>query len=249
MFDVAILLAAAFAAGTINSVAGGGSFLTFPALIYVGVPPISANATSTLAVFPGYISGVFGFLRELRAFDRRLLTLMLALSVVGGILGAMLLLITPSDIFSVVIPWLLLVATLLFAYGDRIAGLCNTHLQATGNKSWFGILCVSVYGGYFNGGLGIILLALMSAMGLRDLKLMSGLKSGLSAILSASSVVTFTIAGIIHWENATIMIVAATIGGYFGAILVRRLPQHAVKTSVVVIGALTTLGFFLKQYA
>lgn len=144
-------------------------------------------------------------------------------------------------------PWLLLVATILFAAGDKIADLVRNTSYAQSDKAWFGMIPVAVYGGYFNGGLGIILLAYLSILGLRDINLMSGLKNALSAILSAASVITFTIAGIVYWNEAMIMIVSATAGGYFGTILVRRLPQQVVKISVVVIGALMTIGFFIKQ--
>ncbi len=246
MFDLVLISTAAFFAGVLNSIAGGGSFLTLPALVYIGVPIIPANATSTVSVFPGYISGTIGFMDELKAFDRRQLVVMIILSVIGGVLGALLLLVTPSQVFNAVVPWLLLFATLLFALGDKIKTLVPRRQSIDPNKGWISTLLVTIYGGYFNGGLGIILLALFSTLGMADIKLMSGLKNALSAILSASSVITFAFAGIIYWNGAILMMITATIGGYCGAILVRRLPQSFVRYFIIFIGGAITIAFFRR---
>ena len=246
MFDLVLISTAAFFAGVLNSMAGGGSFLTLPALVYIGVPIISANATSTVSVFPGYISGTVGFMDELKAFDRRQLLILIMLSVLGGVLGAILLLVTPSQVFNTVVPWLLLFATLLFALGDTVKKLVPKRQKVDPNKAWIPTLLVTIYGGYFNGGLGIILLALFSTLGMKDINLMSGLKNALSAILSASSVITFALAGIIYWNEAAVMMIAATIGGYYGAILVRRLPQTFVRYFIIFIGTIITVAFFVR---
>ena len=198
MFDFLLIAIAAFFAGVLNAMAGGGSFLTLPALTYVGIPPIAANATSALVVFPGYLSSSLGFRQEIRAFDRKRLLQLLGLSCVGGLAGAMLLLTTPSDTFRDLIPWLLLFATFLFAMGNRISIYLNRSLEQQEKTSPLAVLAVSVYGGYFNGGLGIILLALFSSMGFRDLNLMNGLKNVLSFLLSAVSVTVFAVAGIVR---------------------------------------------------
>lgn len=248
MIDFVVLFTAAFLAGVLNAIAGGGSFLTFPALVFTGVPPIAANATSAVAVFPGYASSALGFMGELRAFDRRLLIRLVLLSVVGGVSGSLLLLVTPASVFNWVVPWLLLFATILFLLGSRI----NSWIEARGKANsdgWFATLVVSIYGGYFNGGLGIVLLALFSAQGMRDLNLMNGLKNGLSFVLSAASVATFALAGIVHWKQAAIMMVAATIGGYVGARLARRMPAVMVKSIVVAVGLLMTAVFFMRSFA
>jgi len=245
MFDFVLIATAAFFAGVLNAMAGGGSFLTFPALMYIGIPPISANATSALAVFPGYLSSTLGFLQEIRAFDRKQLLKLVTLSCIGGLAGAVLLLTTPSDVFRSLIPWLLLFATLLFAMGDRISRCLDRAPEQQEKSSSVAVLAVSVYGGYFNGGLGIILLALFSSMGFRDINLMNGLKNGLSFILSAVSVTVFAIAGVVHWPEAIVMMIAATIGGYAGARLARRLPAKWVKKFVVMVGALMTFAFFV----
>lgn len=244
MADTILIAVAAFFAGILNAMAGGGSFLTLPALIYIGIPPIPANATSAVAVFPGYLSSTFGFLQEIRAYDRSQLVRLIVLSCIGGLAGAILLLTTPSAVFRGLIPWLLLFATLLFALGDRISRCINRATEARGTTNPLAVLVVSIYGGYFNGGLGIILLALFSAMGFRDIKLMNGLKNGLSFLLSAVSVTVFAVAGMVHWPQAIVMMITATVGGYAGARLVRKLPALWVKKFVVLVGAAMTIAFF-----
>lgn len=246
MTDLLIICVAAFFAGGLNSIAGGGSFLTFPALVFIGIPPIAANATSAVAVFPGYLSGALGFRSEIKAFDRKTLLVFLCLSIVGGIAGALLLLVTPSEVFSFIVPWLLLFATLLFAFdkqirkwtaGDKKAGPIGTSIAT---------LIVTTYGGYFNGGLGIVLLSLFSGLGYRDMNQMNGLKIVLSFILSAASVITFAIAGIVFWKQAIVMMIAATIGGYLGALIARRMPATVVRAIVIIVGLVMTLVFFVR---
>lgn len=248
MIDIVVLCTAAFLAGGLNAIAGGGSFLTFPALVFTGIAPIAANATSAVAVFPGYASGALGFLGELRVFDRLVLIRLVLLSIIGGVSGSLLLLVTPASVFNWVVPWLLLFATILFLLGGRINSWIESRGKA-GSNGWFVTLVVSIYGGYFNGGLGIVLLALFSAQGMRDLNLMNGLKNVLSFVLSAASVATFALAGIVHWKEAAIMMVAATVGGYFGARLARRMPAVMVKSIVVAVGLVMTTAFFMRSFA
>ena len=245
MFDYSLIIIAAFFAGVLNAIAGGGSFLTFPALVYIGIPPIAANATSAVAVLPGYVSSTLGFMQEIKAFDRRQLISLVLIGCLGGIAGALLLLITPGNVFRSLAPWLLLGATLLFALGDKISVWLNNTQDNEPRSHPLAIMLVSTYGGYFNGGLGIILLALFSSMGFRDLNLMNGLKNGLSFILSVVSVLTFAVAGIVHWPEAMVMMIAATLGGFAGARLARRLPRKWVKSIIVSIGALMTVAFFV----
>ena len=245
-FEVILLIFASFFAGIINSIAGGGSFLTFPALVFTGVPTIAANATSAVAVFPGYLSGALGFAKELREVPKSKFFLLIILSVLGGILGSLLLLITPSDVFSFVIPWLLGFATILFAFGNYISKWAEKTNGSGGTMGGIATLIVCIYGGYFNGGLGIILLALFSALGMRDIHLMNGLKNIMSFALSAASVVTFAIAGIVFWQQAVIMMIAATIGGYFGVFVARKLSKNTIRSIIVIIGLIMTLIFGMK---
>ena len=246
IYEVVLLITASFFAGIINSIAGGGSFLTFPALVFAGVPTIAANATSAVAVFPGYLSGALGFAKELKAFPKSKFLLLIFLSICGGVLGSILLLITPEVVFSFIIPWLLGFATLLFAFGNYVSKLAEKTSDTNGFKSNIATLLVCIYGGYFNGGLGIVLLALFSTLGMRDIHLMNGLKNIMSFALSAASVVTFAIAGIVFWKYAIIMMIAATIGGYFGVIVARKLSKSIIRIIIVIIGTIMTFIFFIK---
>lgn len=244
MLDYLVLAAAAFAAGMLNTVAGGGTFLTFPALVYTGVPVVAANATSAVAVFPGYLGGAVGFRKEIAAIDRGLLLRVVLVTALGGFLGSLLLLVSSNEAFSAVVPFLLLAATLTFAFADRLQIWAQRQRLAPGGP--LGTVLVSIYGGYFNGGLGIVLLALFSLWGLRDLNTMNGLKTGLSFVLSAISVATFAAAGLVSWPQAILMMIAATIGGYAGAPVARALPRQAVRAIVIAVGGLMSVIFFWR---
>ena len=243
----ALLAAAAFAAGVLNAIAGGGSFLTFPALVFTGVPPIVANATSALAVSPGYLGSTLGFREELRALPARRLKLEMLLSAVGGVAGALLLLVTPSHLFNGIVPWLLLFATVLFAAGPWIARLAASH-PGSEQARWRNpaLLAVAVYGGYFNGGLGILLMALYTVAGESRLNTVNALKNLNSLVLSWLSVVAFVLAGAIAWKAGLVMMVAATAGGFFGARWSKRLPVTWVRVGVVVVGLLMSAVFFSR---
>ncbi|MDG1496957.1 MAG: sulfite exporter TauE/SafE family protein [Amylibacter sp.] len=246
IFELSLLVSASFIAGIINSIAGGGSFLTFPALVFSGVPTIAANATSAVAVFPGYLSGALGFSKELKEYPKSKFLLLIMLSIMGGIGGSLLLLITPASVFSYIIPWLLGFATLLFAFGDFVGKWAKKNSNSNGITGNLATLIVCIYGGYFNGGLGIVLLALFSTLGLRDIHLMNGLKNIMSFALSAASVVTFAIAGIVFWQQAFIMMIAATIGGYFGVVVARKLSKNTIRVIIVLIGLIMTIIFGMK---
>lgn len=235
--ETILLIAAAFGAGILNTVAGGGTFLTFPALVFTGMPPVMANATSTVAVFPGYLGGAFGFRSELAGFDRRRLLRLVVITLVGGLVGSSLLLVSSNEAFSMVVPFLLLGATLAFLFGDKIRQWAAAKAQDVSSEGAVGLFGVALYGGYFNGGLGIVLLALFSLWGMTDLNRMNALKSGLSFLLSAISVAVFAVAGLVAWPEALIMMLAATVGGYAGAPLARALPKPIVR------GVIATVGF------
>lgn len=253
----ALLALAAFGAGVLNAIAGGGSFLTLPALVFTGVPPIAANATSALAVSPGYLGSVWGFRAELQVLDARLLRREALLASVGGVAGALLLLVTPAKVFSGLIPWLLLFATVLFALGPRIAGRGRRGADGvdgdvagtTALARWRmpGLLLVSVYGGYFNGGLGILLMALYTLTGEGRIHTANALKNFNSFVLSILSVVAFALAGAIQWPQGVWMMVWATLGGFAGARLARRLPAQWVRTLVIATGVVMSAVFFARQ--
>lgn len=246
-FDQVLLAAAAFGAGVLNSIAGGGTFLTFPALVYTGVPVVAANATSAVAVFPGYLGAIGGFRKEITQFERSRLMKITLLTIVGGLVGSLLLLVSSNQAFSVVVPFLLAMATLAFAFGGHIRRWLADHSDSYSNSP-LSIVFVAVYGGYFNGGLGIVLLALFSLWGMRDLNLMNGLKNLVSFIISAISVATFAAAGIVAWQPAILMAVAAAIGGYMGAPLARVLPVTVVRTIVILVGSVLSVVFFHRAF-
>jgi uncharacterized membrane protein YfcA len=233
----------------LNTVAGGGTFLTFPALVYSGVPLVAANATSAVAVFPGYLGGAAGFRREIRAFDRGRLLKASAATAAGGLIGSLLLLVSSNQAFASVVPFLLALATIVFAFGERLGNVIKTHAAGAGATGRLGTIIVAVYGGYFNGGLGIMLLALFSLWGMRDLNQMNGLKNGLSFIVSAISVATFAAAGLVAWPQSVVMMAAATIGGYLGAPVARALPAWLVRTGVIAVGSAMSVAFFWRLFA
>ena len=245
-----LLAAAAFAAGVLNAVAGGGSFLTFPALVFAGVPPIVANATSALAVSPGYLGSTLGFRAELRELPARRLKREMLISATGGVAGAMLLLVTPGRRFSGIVPWLLLFATVLFAAGPAMARRAQAaSAEGQGAAKWRepALLAVAIYGGYFNGGLGILLMALYTAAGEARLNTVNALKNLNSLVLSWLAVAAFVLAGAIAWKEGLVMMVAATAGGFFGARWSRRLPVAWVRRGVIVIGLVMTMLFMVKD--
>ena len=153
---------AAFLAGVLNTIAGGGTFLTFPALVFAGLPPVAANATSAVAVLPGYLSGTLGFSKELRAFDRKQLLRLTVWTVIGGLIGAILLMISSNKAFSGIVPFLLLAATLIFVFSDQLRTWATKNARSIVPFGITGLVIVTIYGGYFNGELGIVLLALFA---------------------------------------------------------------------------------------
>ena len=246
MLDTALLLAAAFVAGALNAVAGGGSFLTLPALVFIGVPPVVANATGTVALLPGYMASAWGFREDMAPPPGLSMRAVVLLSLVGGSAGAALLLVTPDATFRKVVPWLLLAATALFAFGPwlraRLAGGKPSTTRAT-----VGVLAVAGYGGYFNGGLGILLLALFGLLGQTNLNAMNGLKNWVSALLTAIAVAIYAAGGVVHWPQALLMMLAATAGGYGGARVARKLPAPVLRWGIVATGLVMAGLFFWRQ--
>ena len=247
---IALLLAAAFTAGALNAVAGGGSFLTLPALVFTGVPPVVANATGTVALLPGYAASAWGFREDMKAPPGLSMLQVVLLSLVGGSAGAALLLFTPDATFRKVVPWLLLAATAMFAFGPQLRQWAtgkNTAGQPPSTvKAAFGMLAVAIYGGYFNGGLGILLLALFGLLGQTQLNAMNGMKNLVSALLTTIAVAIYAAGGIVQWEQALMMMVAATAGGYGGARVARKIPPHILRWGIVATGLVMAALFFAK---
>ena len=235
---------AALGAGVLNAIAGGGSFLTFPALVFAGVPPLAANATSAMAVSPGYLGSTLGFRAQLRELPPRLLGREMLTAAVGGLIGAALLLLTPARLFSGLVPWLLLLATALFAFGPRL----SARGQGQGHPGLRqpGLLLVAIYGGYFNGGLGILLMALYTLAGEPRLATVNALKNLNSLVLSLLSVAAFAAAGAIVWPQALWMMAWATLGGWLGARWAQRLPVQWVRRLVIAAGLVMSGVFFSR---
>ena len=251
--DAALIFAAAFGAGVMNSIAGGGTFLTLPALIFTGVPPRIANATSTVALLPGSLASALGYLPELKS--QRLLLPLAGISLIGSLIGAVLLLVTPETTFKVLIPWLMLVATVLFAAGPRLtkwmrkeAAVLHHHGRLTIGTA-IGQFMIAVYGGYFGAGIGILMLAALALAGMEDLHAMNGLKNGLATAINSIAVVTFLFAGIVLWQQAAVMIVASVAGGLAGVKLARVLPTAVTRGAITMIGVVLTAWFFYETYA
>lgn len=249
MFEILLLLGAAFVAGALNAVAGGGSFLTLPALVFTGVPPVIANATGTVALLPGYMASAWGFREDMQAPPRLTIRMVLLLSLLGGAAGAVLLLVTPEATFKKVIPWLLLAATAMFALAPRLRQWTGSAERpaASSWQSILGVLAVAAYGGYFNGGLGILLLALFGLLGQTQLNAMNGMKNLVSALLTAVAVAIYAVGGVVEWREALMMMLAAMCGGYLGARGARRIPGQWLRGGIVVTGIVMAVLFFLRQ--
>lgn len=248
--EAAVLVLAAILGGAQNAVAGGGSFLTFPSLIFAGLGSIQANATSAVALWPGSFASVWAFRKDLEVPGSRRLNLALTVtSIVGGVLGALLLVVTPEAIFDWLIPFLLLIATILFASGDRLRKLAGAKHEAVEPSPFHAALWhlpIAVYGGYFGGGMGMMMLALFALLGLRDLHRMNGLKSLLAVAINGVAVMTFTVSGLVSWPEALLMIAGALIGGYGGAAISRRIPQKKVRAVIVALGFVLSALFLLR---
>jgi uncharacterized protein len=246
------LLAAGIVGGALNAVAGGGSFIGFPALLFTGVPPIPANATNTFALWTG-VTASTGAYRHRLDIPRRVLVPLVSASVVGGLAGAILLLKTPAHTFMRVLPWLMLAATLLFVFGKKLArsGPSSVGHDATTAAivaATIFELFVGIYGGYFGGGMGIVILAMLAAVGMTDIHSMNALKSVLSSTTNGLALIAFITARIIYWPQALVMLLGAVVGGYFGAHYAQRLPQTWIRRLVILTGAGMTAYFFLKAY-
>lgn len=239
-------LAAAIGA-VMNAIAGGGTLVTFPALIALGVPPITANATSTVALWPGTMTSMWGYRAELRG-ARNWAVAFAVPSLVGGVVGALLLLSTPERQFARIVPWLILGATTLFiaqrpllarmsesAHAKHVQNADGT-LRAPAAPFLLYQLLVGIYGGYFGAGAGILMLAALGLMGLTNIHQMNGLKNWGGGVMNLVAVVIFAISGVVDWPVALAMAVGATLGGIGGSLLAQRVGQVWVRRAIVTIG-------------
>lgn len=264
-----VLLLAGFVAGLVNALAGGGSFLTLAALVWSGVPPLVANATGTVAQLPGYLAGAWGLRHGMQPPPGLGMGQTMIWVLAGGICGAALLLLTPSRAFDHIVPWLLLLATALFALAPQLRAWVSRRraaqlqtpatshttpalhddpaLAVSARTSALWLFVVSVYGGYFNGGLGIILLALLGLLGQRNIIAMNGMKSLLSCLLSSVAVAVYALGGIVAWNEALLMMLGTTTGGYAGARLAHRLPAAVLRWGIVAVGLVLSALFFTRS--
>ena len=253
---ILLLFFAGALGGALNAVAGGGSFIAFPALLFTGVAPIAANATNTVALWVGTTASSGAYRKHLDISRRVMIPLAIS-SVIGGIAGAYLLLHTPEHTFLRALPWLMLGATLLFMFGRRLArssagSIAGSIAHDASNSALAAAtifeLAVAVYGGYFGGGLGIVNLAMFAALGMTDIHAMNALKAVLGGIINGIAAVTFVLAGAVAWKHGSVMIVGALFGGYFGAHYAQKLPATWIRSFVIVVGIAMTAYFFWKGY-
>jgi len=248
----ALLFVAALIAGAVNAVAGGGTLLTFPALLSIGLPPITANATSTVALVPGSLSAFWGYRSEMKGSRRSLLWLGLP-SLLGGAVGAFLAVKAGDSLFSRLVPWLILGATVLFMIQDPVRRWLDRRQPASapesepGGTRLVGVMAfqffVAIYGGFFGAGIGILMLAALGFLGLSNIHRMNGLKNFAAVCINGVGAATFIFFGRVQWPLALLMMVAAIIGGYSGAGIARRLGQKNVRRLVIAIGL--GIGFYL----
>jgi len=240
-------------AGALNSVAGGGGFIAFPTLVLTGIAEKAANATQTLALWPGVVSSATAYRKQwtrFSAWERRAMLPLLLSSLVGGTGGALLLLRTPEDTFVKLIPWLMLAATLLFAFGRKITESLRPHSQDV--PGWWLAVAVllqvpiATYGGFFGGGLGILMLALLATLGMKNIHVMNSFKTIMGAMVNGAAAFTFFFTGAAVWPEAAVMIAGAILGGYLGAHYAQKVDPEKVRWLVIAVGSAMTVWFFLR---
>jgi uncharacterized membrane protein YfcA len=251
----ALLFSAAVIGGLLNSVAGGGSFVSFPMLIFTGMPPINANATNTVALWPGTVASTGAYRKELKGASRRLLVPFMITGLAGGLLGAMTLLKTPQATFMRLVPYLLGGATLLFAASGRInAWIRARSIRQPGPRPPLGLaggvlleLLIAIYVGFFGAGAGILTLALLAVMGMEGIHAMNGLKTLMISTANGVAMITFIVAGAVVWPQALLMVVGAAGGGYAGAYYAQKMDPGHVRLIVILVGVAITAYFFAKH--
>jgi uncharacterized protein len=247
-----LLFGAAALAGALNAVAGGGSFVSFPALVFSGVPPIPANATSTVALWPGGVASAGAYRRRLPS-SARLLVPLIASSLLGGWMGAVLLLHTPPATFLRLVPYLFLAATLVFAFGRRLAPSPSTSQRLLEPSGWALVgaaiaqLAIATYGGYFGGGMGILMLAVFSLLPLEDVHSMNALKTVMATAINGAAVVTFVAARAVAWPEALVMMGGAIVGGYGSARSAQRLDPRHVRGFIMAVGFGMSIYFLVRR--
>jgi uncharacterized membrane protein YfcA len=242
------LLGAGLLAGIFNAVAGGGTFISMPVLIYAGLPSVAANASSTVALFPGSLASIYAYREDFKSFENVSLKNLIRISLVGGCIGAILLLFTPSQNFDKIIPWLVLLGAVMFIFGKQFSKLLQNKFKLNKWVLFSLQFILGIYGGYFGGGAGIMMMAVWSMLGLTDIKLINANKTLLVGAANSVAVIIFIFSGKIYWQQTCIMLVAAIIGGYFGASYARRLNQNILRGVISFLIVLITVFFFYRAY-
>lgn len=242
-----LLIVAGLLAGAMNAVAGGGSFVTFPALVFAGLPPVLANATSTVALFPGTLASTWAYRDGLTGVAGVGLRVLMPISVVGGLIGAALLLVAPGSTFNAVIPWLLLLATLTFAGGRELGLALSQHLRIGRGPMLVLQFLLSIYGGYFGGAVGLMMLAVWSLLDSAELKSMAAARTLLVSAANGAAVLCFIAAGAVSWPEMLAMLASAILGGYGGARLARHIPARIIRLFILLLSATVTAWFFLRR--
>lgn len=239
-----LLFLAGFLSSAVNAVAGGGTFLTFGAMTLAGLPPIVANATSSIVQFPGYITSALAYRRELMA-DKRMAVMLGLLSAVGGLIGAGILLALSNPSFRALVPWLLLGATAIFAAAPLLRPKSREVGAPLGILGLLGQFATSIYGGFFGAGMGIMMLAVLGLTAGGGYHRINALKNLLAVVIAAIAVVVFTFGGVVSWLEAAVMIPGGALGGYSGVWLARRIPQTIIRAFVVAVGLLLAFYYFV----
>jgi uncharacterized membrane protein YfcA len=242
-----LLFFAGLLAGAMNSAAGGGSFVTFPALVLAGLPSVSANATSAVALFPGSLAGAWAYRRECRSFTAIPLKPMIGASLAGGLLGALLLHMTPTRIFDSLIPWLLALGTVAFSFGPKIGCLMRKSVQPGYPFMLILQAALAVYGGYFGGAVGIMMMAAWSVFGITDIRSMNAAKTLLVGMTNSAAVIYFAGTELVWWSQSMVMLTGAVIGGYGGACWVRRISPQRLRTGITFFNVAITVVFFVQR--
>lgn len=246
---VALLASAGLVAGVVNAIAGGGTLFAFPALVSVGLPPVVANASCALAVWPGHAAAIPVSWKHISGVRRGLVRRSIA-ALGGGLLGAGLLLLSGERAFAALVPWLLLFATVLFALGPRLRRLMSERKMAEGPSATDSAVMVgieflfAVYGGYFGAGLGVLLMAGLTLAGHSDFHEAAGLKNYLASLTTSIAVIVFVASGTIAWPQALCVLVGAVAGGVIGTMISRRISPNWLRIAVVSVGSILTLHYF-----
>lgn len=245
------LFCAALAGGTLNSVAGGGGFIAFPALIFTGMPPINANATNTMALWPGTVASTGAYRNAFNHEVKPLVLPLISTSLFGALAGAIILLRTPQATFMKMVPWLLLGATLLFTFGGHLTRWVRSHAEAEASAPSRAVaaclqLVISLYIGFFGAGAGIMMLAMFAVLGIKNIHAMNGLKTMMASVCNGIAILTFIAARAIFWPQALLMLVGAVMGGYGGAYFAQRVRPQLIRYLVIATGAFMSTYFFIR---